>query len=121
MSNLAHHNAHRIAANGRASDAPNYSRIRVSPTTAAAFRAFLEQQGAAIDEALPALIEFYKSQTEYRHSAETGHLLAELRKFDASILALAQTNLLLMELARSNQQADLLRLAGQIETSVTKD
>jgi len=121
MSHLTHSDTDQRTANGSESGNPSYSRIRVNPTSAAMFRAFLEKHGAEVDEALPALIEFYESQTEHRHSAETGHLLAELRKLDASITTLVQTNLHLVELARCVQQAELLRSASQIKTSIAKD
>ncbi len=101
-------------------DKPLFSRIRVTPATAEVFRTFQDKHDAGTDQAIRGLIEFYESHTQYRFSAETGHLLADIRKLDATIVTLVTLNFQLMELQRSLQQADAQASAAVIEAEAAR-
>jgi hypothetical protein len=96
------------------------SRIRIQTTTAAKLRDFGKTHNISNDDAITGLIDSYDRITQYRYSAEAGHLIAELRKLDSDILVLASLNMQLMELARSLQQSDYQVIAQALELNATR-
>ena len=97
-----------------------YSRIRITNETLRKLETFTGQHNISNDEAIVGLVESYERLTQYRYSAETGHLIAELRKLDADSLILATTNLHMMELVRSLQQADYQAVSQVLAMNATR-
>lgn len=93
------------------------ARLRVTNSTVDTLRAFTSKHGVSNDEAVVGLIEAYERLTQYRYSAETGHLIAELRKLDADLFSLVTLNLQMMELVRSLQAADYHAMTQLLEAA----